>query len=450
MPKRSKELSAIEVKRLKESGFHAVGGVPGLHLRINDGDGKSWVLRATVKSKRRDIGLGGYPDVSLATAREIARTMREQIQTGVDPVEERAVGRRKEAEDQKPILTFGEVVERYLTSGKLDGLSNAKHRAQWRSTLTTYAVSAIGHMPIDDIDVNDILTVLEPIWLTKHETARRLRSRIESVFSWAKVQKLRSGDNPATWSGNLKELLAAPNKVKVHYPAVSISDAPTWFSTLKTCKGMAAKALEFLTLTAARSGEIRMATWSEINLEDALWVVPAARMKMRREHRVPLSRPALELLKALPRMEGSELLFPSPQNMTMSDMSLSAVMRRMHASAVKNGGLGWLDPVQHEPAVPHGLRSTFRDWIAEKTDYPADLAEVALAHKVGSAVERAYRRGDMLEKRRQMMEDWVAFLTTTGATTTSDTDAIQPVADDTTTNPLTHSTIPLPSRPDAT
>lgn len=412
MPKRTKELSAIEVKRLIEPGFHAVGGVPGLHLRVNDAGGRSWILRAVVKGKRRDIGLGGFPDVSLASAREAARTAREKIRSGIDPVEERAEERKRLAAEHKQGLTVAEAVEKFLTSGKLDTLTNAKHQAQWRSTLETHATPIIGSKPLLEVDVNDIKAVLDPIWLTKHETATRIRARLEAVFSWTKVSGFHAGDNPAIWKGNLKELMPAINKdtVKENHPAIALGDAAAWFAALKTRTGLAARAMEFLTLTAARSQEIRLATWDEIHFDQKLWIVPAAHMKKRREHRIPLTPAMTALLVSLPRMAGTDLIFPSTRSGPMSDMTLSAVMKRMHAKEIDAGRKGWFDPVLNRPAVPHGLRSTFRDWVAEKTDYPGDLAEIALAHKVGNAVEQAYRRGDMVAKRRQMMMDWGAFL----------------------------------------
>lgn len=419
MPKRSKELSAIEVKRLKEPGFHAVGGVPGLHLRVNEGEGRSWILRAVVNGKRRDIGLGGFPDVTLSAAREAARATREKIRSGVDPVEERAEERKRAVAERKLGLTSAEAIEKFLTSGKLDTLRNAKHQAQWRSTLETYAIPIIGTRPLAEVDVSDIKAVLDPIWTTKHETATRIRSRLESVFSWAKVAGHFTGDNPAIWKGNLKELMPGINKdtVKTHHPALGLGDVAGWFAALRSRNGLAARAMEFLTLTAARSNEVRLATWEEMHLDEQLWIIPGARMKMRREHRVPLTPAVISLLTSLPRMSGTNLVFPSTQSRPMSDMTLSAVMKRMHNDEISSGRKGWLDPVQKRPSVPHGLRSTFRDWVAEKTDFPGDLAEIALAHKVGSAVEQAYRRGDMVAKRRQMMEEWGAFLSGARSTT---------------------------------
>ncbi|MDF2141734.1 site-specific integrase [Paenirhodobacter sp. CAU 1674] len=412
MPKKAKEISALEVKRLSTPGFHPVGGVPGLHLRINDGAGKSWILRVVVQGKRRDIGLGGFPDISLASARDAARAMRAKIHEGIDPIEERAQERQRLAAERSRALTLADAIEQFLTSGKLDALSNPKHRAQWRSTLDTYVVPVIGKKRLVDINVADIKSVLDPIWQTKHETARRVRSRIEAVISWATVHGLRGGDNPARWQANLKELMPDVGKaaIKHHRPALPVRDVQAWFAELKTREGLAARALEFLTLTATRSQEVRFATWEEIDLEGEIWTIPAERMKMRREHRVPLSPSAMELLRTQPRMAGTELVFPSSRNGVMSDMTLSAVMRRMDEDKTKLDRVGWPDPVLKRPAVPHGLRSTFRDWVSEKTEYPSDMAEVALAHKVGNAVEQAYRRGDMLAKRRQMMVDWAAFI----------------------------------------
>ena len=412
MPKRTKELSAVEVRRLVTPGFYAVGGVSGLHLRINDGDGRSWILRAVVNGKRRDIGLGGFPDVPLSTAREVARLTREKIRSGIDPVSERIEQRKQYAADQRRGLTFGDAVQRFLDSGKLDALQNAKHRAQWRSTLETYAVAKLGNKPIAEIEVNDIKSVLDPIWMTKHETAKRVRSRLEAFFAWSKVGGIYVGENPAAWKGNLKELMPVFKKdaLKQHHPALALDDVCRWFALLNTRAGLAARAMEFLVLTAARSSEIRMATWDEIRFDVKTWIVPASRMKMRREHRVPLTAAMLRLLEDLPRVSGTDLIFPSQRLKPMSDMTLAAVMKRMHASEIMADRKGWIDPVLNRPAVPHGLRSTFRDWVAEKTDYPGDMAEIALAHKVGSAVELAYRRGDMIEKRYEMMVDWGDFL----------------------------------------
>ena len=416
MPRVAKELSALEVKRLKHSGTHAnstfaVGGVSGLLLQIAPTGGRTWLLRATVGARRREIGLGGYPEVSLGQARDRAREMKEQIHNGIDPVEERKSARAAISAAQHRGLLFQEAVDRYLAA-KMEAFQNPKHRAQWRSTLETYALPPLGSMLVQDICVHDVMRALEPIWLEKTETANRLRGRIEAILSWATVAGHRTGDNPARWGGNLKELLPAPSKVakKTNQPALKVEDAVRWLSMLKLRHGIGSRALEFLILTAVRSQELRGATWDEFDLETGIWLIPAKRMKMDREHRVPLSPAALELLKSLPRMANNPLVFPAPRGGQMSDMTLSATMKRLHKSDVQNTGGGFIDRVSKRPAVPHGLRSTFRDWIAEHTNYPGDLAEVALAHKISSSVEAAYRRGDMIEKRRTMMVDWAAYL----------------------------------------
>ncbi|PIE15316.1 MAG: integrase [Rhodobacterales bacterium] len=267
-------------------------------------------------------------------------------------------------------------------------------------------------MLVQDIEVQDVLRVLEPIWHTKTETASRLRGRIEAILSWATVAGHRSGDNPARWANNLKELLPTPSKVSKtrNHPAVKVEDVSRWFSALRLRTGIGSRALEFAALTAARSQEVRGATWDEIDFDNGLWIVPASRIKMEREHRVPLSEDALSILKALPRFEGNRLVFPAPRGGQFSDMSLSGTMKRLHSKDLADGGAGFVDRVSKRPAVPHGLRSTFRDWVSERTHFPGDMAEVALAHKISNAVEAAYRRGDMIEKRRQMMEAWSDFL----------------------------------------
>lgn len=417
MPKVAKELSALDVKRLVHSGgkqniLFAVGGVPGLHLQITPKAGRSWVLRAKVGSKRRDFGLGGFPAVTLAQAREKAREMRSKIENGVDPIEERKAAKSALEAAQRRGLTFEEAIDRALAN-KLDTFKNRKHRQQWQNTLATYATPELGKMLVEDISTNDVLRVLQPIWTTKTETASRLRSRIEAVLSWATVAGHRNGDNPARWTGNLKELLPAPTKIARynHHPALTLEDAPRWFAALQRRDGSGASALMFATLTATRSQEVRGATWEEIDLKKALWIIPGERMKMGKEHRIPLPDHAITLLEALPRLKNNSLVFPAARGGKLSDMTLSSTMKRMHLADISQGGAGFLDRQSDRPAVPHGLRSTFRDWAAEMTSYPSDMAEVALAHKIRNAVEASYRRGDMIEKRRRMMRDWSFFLT---------------------------------------
>jgi integrase len=416
MPKITDELSALDVKRLAHPGGNrnvliSVGGVPGLHMQLTPKRGRSWVLRAKVGEARRDIGLGGFPAVTLSQAREKAREARNKISQGIDPIEERKAAKAALASAQRRGLTFADATDKYLAA-KLDAFKNAKHRQQWQNTLETYAKPELGKMMVQDIAVQDVLRLLKPIWTDKTETASRVRGRIEAVLSWATVAGHRTGDNPARWAGNLKELLPAPSKVakEVNQPALMIDDAPRWFGALEGRDGFGARALEFLALTATRSQEVRGAGWDEIDLDKALWIVPGARMKMDREHRIPLSAEAVAMLNALPRLEGNPLVFPAARGGQLSDMTLSATMKRMHATDVAAGGVGFVDRTSKRPAVPHGLRSTFRDWVAERTTYPGDMAEVALAHRISNAVEASYRRGDMIEKRRKMMGDWAGYL----------------------------------------
>lgn len=416
MPKIAEELTALDVKRLSHPGgkrnvLFSVGGVPGLHLQITPGGGRSWVLRATVGTLRRDIGLGSFPGVTLSQAREKARDARAQIDAGVDPIEERKAVKAALVAAQRRGLTFAETVNRALAA-KLDGFKNAKHRQQWENSLAAYATPELGKMLVQDISTQDVLRVLQPVWMTKTETASRVRGRIEAVLSWATVAGHRTGDNPARWAGNLKELLPPPSKVAKdgNQPALPLEDAARWYAALQAREGFGARALELAALTATRSQEVRGALWGEIDLDNGLWIIPAVRMKMDREHRVPLSARAVDLLKALPKLKDNPLLFPAARGGQLSDMTLSATMKRMHETDVAENGTGFLDRVSKRPAVPHGLRSTFRDWVAEKTSYPGDMAEVALAHRISNAVEASYRRGDMIERRRRMMADWSDFL----------------------------------------
>jgi integrase len=391
VPKKAKDLAAVQVNRLAKEGLHAVGGVPGLQLQIKGG-ARSWVLRVMIGSKRRDIGLGGADSVTLAAARDKARVLRAKIAEGIDPILERRAARAHLA----TALTFEGATIRMIEA-KSDEWKNAKHKAQWLSTLKTYAWPTIGRLPVDQVTLSHVRGILDPIWKEKTETASRVRGRIETVLAWATAAQLRVGDNPARWKGNLDQLLAKPSKVRKvkHHSAVTVENMPSFMASLRLRDGMAARALEFVALTAARSGEVRGARWSEIDMGEAAWMIPAERMKAGKEHRVPLSAPAMKLLRALPRIVGADLVFPAPRGGELSDMALSAVMRRMKVDA-----------------VPHGLRSTFRDWASEVSHYPRDVAEMALAHTIGDKVEAAYRRGTLFAKRTKMMADWAKFIET--------------------------------------
>ena len=386
-------MAPIAVSRLNDPGLHFVGGVAGLALQVLPTGGRTWILRATIGGKRRDMGLGGFPDVTLAGAREAARKARELIRDGKDPiVEARAAASALRASRAKDV-TFEEAARSYIAAHEA-GWRNAKHAQQWQNTLATYAYPVIGSLLVRDVEVAQVLAILEPIWTTKTETATRLRGRIEHVLDWAIARGHRDSLNPARWRGHLDKLLARPSKVAAveHHAALPFTQLGSFMGRLRVAKGTGARALEFAILTAARSGEVRGATWAEIDLNAAIWTVPGNRMKMGRQHRVPLSPPAIALLKALPRMAGTDLVFPAPRGGSLSDMTLTAVVRRMNVIA-----------------VPHGFRSSFRDWTSERTNYPRDVAEMALAHAIGDKVEAAYRRGDLFQKRRRMMSDWAIF-----------------------------------------
>lgn len=346
---------------------------------------RRWVLRIYVQQRRRDIGLGGYPDISLARAREIARDMRAAAKEGRDPVEERRAQRA-----ERTIPTFKAAAEQYFREAVEPTGKNAKHRAQWITTLRTYAFPKIGNRRVDQVTPDDARNVLLPIWLGKPETARRVRQRMNSVFEWACVSGIRKNGNPM--QGIAKGLPKQPKK-QGHFTALPYDDLPGFMDRLTGCEGVGALALRFTILTAARSGETRGATWDEIDLESGVWTIPAERMKAEKEHRVPLSPAALDILGQAKGLSDS-LVFPGARKgKPMSDMTLAAVLKRLDV-----------------PVTVHGFRSTFRDWAAEQTSFPREIAEKALAHTVGDATERAYARSDLFDRRRELMEAWARFV----------------------------------------
>lgn len=393
MPKKAKELSAIEVKSLTDVGLHFVGGVAGLGLQVQATGGRSWILRVKVGSKRRDMGLGGFPDVPLAEARAAARAARATIKAGTDPIEDARAKRSALKASQAAALTFEQCAVEYIKAQR-SGWKNDKHAQQWENTLSTYAYPHLGSILVKDIGLPNVLAVLKPIWETKTETASRLRGRLESVMDWATAHGYREGLNPARWRGHLDKILPKRSKVAVveHREALAASEMGAFMVKLRSMDGIGPKALEFAILTAARSGEVRGATWDEFDLNAKMWTIPGTRMKAGKEHRVPLSDEALAIVEARPRVVGSPYVFAAIRGGQLSDMTLSAVTRRMGAAC-----------------VPHGFRSSFRDWVSERTSYPGDMAEMALAHAISDKVEAAYRRGDMIDKRRQMMSDWAKF-----------------------------------------
>ena len=394
MPRKAQELSALQVKRLSKPGLHAVGGVAGLQLQVKGTGARSWILRAQIGSRRRDVGLGGYPDVPLSAAREKAREAREQIRQGIDPVEARKATRAALIADQALKLSFAEAAVKCHAT-KTPGFRNRKHAADWINSITRHADPIIGQLPVAEVELAHIVKVLDPIWTTKTETATRVMQRVQSVLAWATVTGYRSGDNPALWKGNLEHALPKPSKVRkrTHFAALPWSEIGTFMVELREREGMAARALEFLILTAARSGEVRLATWDEIDLDTNLWTIPGERMKGRKAHRTPLSAPALNILNRLPRFKGSPYVFTSPRGGALSDMSLSSVCRRMEVNA-----------------VPHGFRSSFKDWCRSSTTaYADEVSELALAHVSSDATRAAYARDELLPKRKRLMADWAKY-----------------------------------------
>ncbi|MBE0625476.1 MAG: integrase arm-type DNA-binding domain-containing protein [Burkholderiales bacterium] len=411
-------LTAMEIKHAKPGNY--IDG-NGLYLQVSKSGTKSWIYRYQINGKRREMGLGAVDTVPPSAARAKAAELKSLASKGIDPIEQRrkehAAAAAKQAEQKseadKSSHTFAVVAEEYIDM-KSSEWASAKHAQQWQNTLDTYAVPIIGDLPVADVTSEHIWQILTPIWTTKTETATRVRSRIELVIDYAIGRGWRAGENPARWRGRLQSTLATPSRIKSvrHHPALPRDRMPAFMAALRQREGTAARALEFAILTAARSGEVRGAKWGEIDLDAKMWSIPASRMKAKKRHRIPLSGDAVVLLRALPRIAGNDLVFPgSRDSRPLSDMSLSAVVRRMNEG---EDGPRWLDEAREE-VVPHGFRSTFRDWAAEVTHYPNEMAETALAHTIGNKAEAAYRRDDMLDKRRQMMEDWAAACRTAKA-----------------------------------
>ena len=402
----AKRLTAQLLNTNMEAGRYYDDSGTGLHIYVRKSGSKSWSQKIRFGGKQLELGLGNYPVVSLAEARRIAAENKALAQRGINPKLERV--------KPKTIPSFKEVMELALPS-ILDDLKNAKHRAQWRTTLETYAFPFIGSMPVNEITVNEIDALLRPIWKDKTETASRLRGRIERVLDYAIVKGMMSPPNPAAWQGNLSLLLSSKNKIKTvrNHPALQLKDAQRWWTELKQRDGTGAKALMLLTMTASRSGEVRGMCWEEVQLFDdaeikkrgylGIWTRPAERMKGRREHRVPITSVVYELISDTNDQTG--LVFKSGKLTTLSDMTLSALMKRVHAS----DEYGFVDQRSALPAVPHGLRSTFRDWVAE-TGQSREAAELQLAHKFGSEVEHAYYRTDLLDERAKLLDRWHKFL----------------------------------------
>jgi integrase len=374
-------------------GKYEDGG--GLRLVVSESGAKKWVLRFTIKSKRREMGLGRCPDVNLTSARTKATNCRNLVSSGIDPIEARQT-------QSVRIPTFTTCAARYIRAHRR-GWKNAKHARQWVSTLKTYVRPEIGAKPVDVISTDDIINILSPFWTTKTETAKRVQGRIENILDFAAAHKYRDPLNPARWRGHLDKLLPKPSRVKTvtHHPAMPYTEVPAFMADLSH-ESVSALALRFLILTATRTNEVLRAEWSEFDLGDDIWTIPASRMKTRREHRVPLLHAAITVLSTLPRMTNSPYVFPGARKARpLSNMALLQLMR----------GMGYGVDGSRGNYVPHGFRSAFRDWSGEVSSYPRDVAEMALAHTIENKVEAAYRRGDLFDKRRAMMQDWAEYLT---------------------------------------
>lgn len=400
------KLTAVQVKALAKPGRFADGD--NLYLQVRDASRKSWLFRYTLDGRAREMGLGAVPAVSLAEARGRAAAARAQLRDGVDPL----MARRARRAAVRAIPTFREAAGSYVEA-QAPAWRGPKSRAVWLASLETFAFPSIGDLPVDQVDTDAVLRVLEPIWTIKTETASRLRGRIEAILGAAKAAGQRSGENPATWRGHLSHRLAKPSKVRSvrNHPALPWQRVGEFMGELRARSGTAARALEFAILTAARSGEVLGARWREVDLAAGVWTIPAERMKASREHRVPLSAPAGALLtRAHADAAGPDgFVFPgqSPRS-PLSGMALEMLVRRMN-----NGAEGdvprWCDQ-QGRAAVPHGFRATFRTWAGEATSYPREVIEASLAHVIKDRAEAAYVRGDMLDRRRQLLEAWSAFL----------------------------------------
>lgn len=398
MARQLNRLSALQVSKLTKPGLYGDGG--GLTLQITKSGAKSWLFRYMIEGKPHGMGLGPTHTVTLAQARTKALEARQQIIAGIDPLAEKNRKQMESARDNAKMMTFDQCAQSYIAAHRASW-KNAKHADQWANTIATYASPVFGKLPVAEIDTALILKCLSPIWENKNETASRLRGRIESILGWATTSGFRTGENPARWKGHLSNLLANISKSSrtQNLPSLAWEQIGKFMLALKSRDGVAARAVEFAILTACRSGEVRGARWTEFDLEAKLWTIPEERMKAKREHEVPLSEQAIQVLSQMPREH--DLVFPGTKKQALSDMSLTAVIRRMNDSDKPE----WVDG-NGECVTVHGFRSTFRMWAAECTNYPRDVAEHALAHRLPDAVERAYQRGTQFVKRQGLMSDW--------------------------------------------
>lgn len=410
MPKKVQELSAIEVKRLQHAtsktgkeynSLHPVGGVSGLLFQVTPTNAKSWILRTMVGNKRRNIGLGSYPEITLSKAREKAREAKENISNGLDPVEIKQASKRALIASQASQITFDGAAKKYIKM-KSKEFKNPRQEQQWTNSLATYASPHIGGIPVNEIELPQIKSVLDPIWETKTDTATRIRSRLENILGWCAVHGYRKNENPARWSGYLDEIYPSFSKIqkRKHHTALSIDSLPSFMTSLRERTGTAARALEFLILTACRTNEVigdkRIGksgiTWQEIDLQKHIWTIPAERMKSNKIHTVPLCDRAMAIISVIPEGKPTDLLFSGSKGDIPSNNFLTSLLKRMDVSV-----------------TTHGFRSTFKDWCREHTTYADEVSELALAHVNSDATRAAYARSGLIDKRRLLMEDWEKF-----------------------------------------
>ncbi len=385
-------LSSLKANNLVQHGYHHDGG--GLYLQVSNNKNRSWIFRYTKLGKSRELGLGSLQYISLAEARQKRDLLKRMLIDGLDPLDEKR--RAKKAVEAKAAkkITFEACAIEYIETHKIKW-KNAKHGAQWESTLRTYAFPVFGQLPVDEIDTQLVLKVLKPIWTTISETASRVRNRVEIVLNWAKVSGFREGENPARWSGHLENILPSRSEIQkaMHFAALPYDLISNFFADLKLQQGIAPLGLEFLILTGTRTSEVMGSCWNEIDFENNLWVIPPSRMKSGREHRVPLSSKVLDILRKVERKNLGPLIFQNERSgKQLSSSAFLALLKRMNYNI-----------------TAHGFRSTFRDWAGETTSHPREVAEAALAHAVKGKAEAAYQRGDYIEKRFLLMEDWAAY-----------------------------------------
>ena len=406
MARQQQRLSAMQVSKLTKPGLYGDGG--GLTLQITTTGAKSWLLRYMVAGKPFGMGLGPTHTVSLAGARQKALDARKLLIDGINPLAAKKQNQIAAALADAKMMSFDQCAKAYILAHKA-GWKNAKHSDQWTNTLNTYASPVFGHLPVAEIDTGLVVKCLAPIWESKTETASRVRGRIESVLGWATTSGYRTGENPARWKGHLENLLATISKSSrtKNHPSLPWQRIGAFMSALRAREGVSARAVEFAILTACRSGEVRGAQWAEFDTAGKLWTIPAERMKAKREHQVPLSDAALALLESMPKDDDVEVVFAGTKNQPLSDMSLTAVIRRMNGDEKSI----WAD-ANGDSITVHGFRSTFRMWAAETTNYPREVAEHALAHQLPDAVERAYQRGSQFAKRAALMAEWAVYCAT--------------------------------------